>query len=354
MTLPHVDLGNAYQDTGSGINSFIKGLLDQRQRQAQLAMQDALAKAKVMEAQRGERPFSITSQTPNGLEHGLMDPYSGQTKLATGPGAGAPESQIILPTQGANNGVPGYATTPRYQPGQPAKPVQLPQGQVGRMEAPVIEPVETGNGPGFASIQRRTGAVDMVGGGGGTGSGAGGQLLPRAQQFEVEKAQFAANMSRAAKAMESASPDVIERVVGRQNLASVLQAIPGVGGPAAETVRSLMAVGLSPDEANWLANFNTFLGFAVPELAGKQMTITEMRQQAAMFAPLMSEPEESRQTKRQNVKFRVQSAIQASGSGWNRLMADPSVSGSVPADYGGQQNPTPPPATKKNKYGYER
>lgn len=355
MTLPHVELGNTENDVSGGINTFVKSMLEQRQRQSQLALQEALANAKMLEAQRGPDPFNITSQGPTGeLVHGLMSKTTGETRVATGPAARAPESQIPIYTQSASSGVPGVATIPRYQVGQPATSVQLPPGQVGRMEAPQLVPSETNQGPGFTPVQARTGQVGSpINAGSGGLPGAGGQLQPRAQQYEVEKAQFAANMSRSAQAMESAPPEVIANVVGRQNIASVLQTLPVIGATAAEGARSLMAAGLSPEEATWLANFNTFLGFAVPELAGKQMTITEMKQQAAMFAPLPGEPLESQQTKRDNVKFRVQSAIRASGSGWNRLMADPNVAGSLPAEYGGTMQ-SPAPTNTHSPYGYQK
>lgn len=46
MTLPHVELGNTASDVGQGINSFASGLLSQRARQQQLALQEALAASK--------------------------------------------------------------------------------------------------------------------------------------------------------------------------------------------------------------------------------------------------------------------------------------------------------------------
>lgn len=46
MTLPNVGLGNIATDIGQGANTFAAGLLAQRQRQQQLALQEALAKSK--------------------------------------------------------------------------------------------------------------------------------------------------------------------------------------------------------------------------------------------------------------------------------------------------------------------
>lgn len=46
MTSPHVDLGNSLQDVGQGANTFAAGLLAQRQRQQQIAIQQALADSK--------------------------------------------------------------------------------------------------------------------------------------------------------------------------------------------------------------------------------------------------------------------------------------------------------------------
>jgi hypothetical protein len=45
MTAPHVDLGNSFQDAGSGANSFAAGLVGQQMRQRQIAMQEALAQS---------------------------------------------------------------------------------------------------------------------------------------------------------------------------------------------------------------------------------------------------------------------------------------------------------------------
>lgn len=43
--MPHVDLGNSFQDVGQGANSFAAGLLAQRARQQTIALQEALGKA---------------------------------------------------------------------------------------------------------------------------------------------------------------------------------------------------------------------------------------------------------------------------------------------------------------------
>src|SRR5438445_11704098 len=45
--LPNVQLGNTASDIGSGVNTFVQGLVGQRLRQQQIAMQQALAGANV-------------------------------------------------------------------------------------------------------------------------------------------------------------------------------------------------------------------------------------------------------------------------------------------------------------------
>lgn len=53
---PHIELGNVASDIGSGANSFVSGLMAQRQRQQQIAMQQgmAAARAQLETAQAGE------------------------------------------------------------------------------------------------------------------------------------------------------------------------------------------------------------------------------------------------------------------------------------------------------------
>lgn len=59
--LPNVQLGNTAQDIGQGSSSFIKGMVDQRQRQQTIAMQQALANANV--AHLGAQTTEVGAQT---------------------------------------------------------------------------------------------------------------------------------------------------------------------------------------------------------------------------------------------------------------------------------------------------
>lgn|SRR5574342_71246 len=369
VQLRSASLGNIGLDIAKAGTGLVQGLQQERARRREEAMADALLQLKRFEAESGRigaqasmqranmptygtRPIKSVVQTPEGLRYAFTNPLTRETEITD---LEAPESQFVIPTQGPGGELTTAAIS-RYRPGSPATAVKLPPGQSPRLEAPRIVVTEGGpQGPQISSVQPRTGTSQTVTAPGQPGQAPGtpGEpLQPRAQQFEVEKAQFAANMARAASGMEQvamASPQAIDEVVKRQNLEAILRSLPVIGAPAGEIVRSGMAIGLSPQAANWLAQFYTFVGFAVPELAGKQMTITEMRQQTSMFVPLLGEPEEARAIKQGNVRFRVQSAIRASGSGWSRIINDPTLQSSIPAEYGGSQQ-----VPAQSPYGYQK
>jgi hypothetical protein len=66
MTAPHVQFGNIGTDIGSGADTFIQGLIGQRQRQAQIAMQQALASARTgLETEQG----NVAGQTAATAAH---------------------------------------------------------------------------------------------------------------------------------------------------------------------------------------------------------------------------------------------------------------------------------------------
>ena len=330
--LPNVELGNTATDISSAVNSFAKGLQAERTRRREEAMQAAMLQLKMQEFSH-PNPIHATEMG----EGGPRSIYRNPRDMSIVSDEPAPNPNYYAPTNTGPNMTPSISGVGRYSPlGTPATNVPLPPGTVGRDVPPVSTPTEGPTGPGISRIAPRTGVATPV-------VDAGGQpLSPRAQQFEVEKAQFASNMSRAAHGMSQASPQAVENVVARLNDQAILSALPVVGSTAGEVARAGIGIGLTPEEAKWLANFYTWIGFAVPELAGKQMTITEMQQQKAMFLPLWSEPEEAREVKRQNVRFRVQSSIRASGTGWTRLIGDPNVAAQIPVEYGGTQQDAAP------------
>lgn len=337
VRLPHVSSGNLLTDVSTAGAALAQGLQAENTRRREDAMKEALlavqqlnAQAALQRALRGERPAHIIAQTPEGLRHAFADPFSGKTNITD---VAAPESQYFFQTE-TPEGALGIGAVSRNRPGTPATSVPMPSGQQPRDVAPVPMTVETPQGPQVVRVPRREGPATPV------ATQSGETLQPRAQQFEVEKAQFAVNMKRAAAGMENVvntTPQAVDEAVQRLNVQGVLQSLPVIGAPAGEIAQRAIALGISPEAANWLANFYTFIGFAVPELAGKQMTITEMRQQIAMFAPLIGEPESARRIKRENVMFRVESAMRAAGSGMTRV---------------GQ--PELPQAPKQSKYGYTK
>lgn len=383
--LPSVSLGNTPLDLSRAAASFISGQREERAQRREEAMKNALMQLQAMRI-RPQRPFSTVSVVDGKLVHALMDPETGETTIASGPGVEAPTSQLPINTLD-EFGRPAMGVYPRYVPpasGGEVTAINPPLGQSIRPPPPRVVTAEGAQGPEIFQLP----AYPPTGGGtaqhaapaapgqaptqtpgqaapgsiyqhqyppGAHGTG----LTPRAQEGEVTRAQFAANMARAAHGMEqqlAVNPQVVDEVIGRINSEAIARSLPVVGAPAGEVIRSAMAIGLSPAAAKWLAEFNTFVGFAVPELAGKQMTITEMRQQMAMFAPAIGEPEESKALKRQNIRFRVQSSIAASGAGWTRIMNDPNIGPQIPAEYGGTMQDVNPQQSqpRRSKYGYVR
>lgn len=340
--LPHVQQGNLATDVSTGIAGLVAGMRDEQERRRMAALQEALLQTRLGAANKPERPFHIIESTPTGPRHALSDTAGNVSPMMEG---GNPVAALDPQYFGVNETPEGDLTltqTPRNaRPGTSpvASQVQQPAGQQPRDISPAVMPITDPNTGQTAIAQvdrrKRGTSANIV-----QQPGGGGPLMPQANRLDVEKAQYASNMARAAAGMErlvAKDSQVPDRVIGRLSTQAILDQLPVVGSSAAEFVRSGMALGLTPAEAQWLSHFYAFVGFAVPEIAGRQMTITEMRQQTSMYIPLTQEPEESRQVKRDNVKFRVQSAIRASGTGWARIIMDPGLKSQVPVEYGGEQ-----------------
>ena len=347
VQVPSASRGNLALDISEAGANIAKGLQAERIRRREDAMAEAMLNLRRMQAQAAlnqsqrRRTRGVSLMTPEGPRLGLQDLDTNETELARddmGNTVPVPEGQYFQVTEdeGGNLRIVGTPRNVRAGGPAPAQEVPLPPGQQPRDISPAVVPVETPQGPGYARVPRRQGEATTI-------TGAGGEAItPRAQQFEVEKAQFAANMARAADGMSQvvdAKPEAVDEAIMRMNIQGVLASLPVVGSPAGEISQRAIAIGISPEAAQWLANFYTFVGFAVPEMAGKQMTITEMRQQVAMFAPLSYEPEVARRIKRENIQFRVDAAQRAAGPGAIRV---------------GAPNPTAPPPQTRSPYGYNR
>src|SRR5687768_16284397 len=124
MTFPHIELGNTEKDIGSEASSFIKGLMDERARREQVALQKALADARAAEIAKPQMS-PITTPGPAGLVHGLMNRDTGVTSLASGPAAAAPDPQQYV--AGLEGSTPVGLQVPRNRPGA-ATPIPMPEG----------------------------------------------------------------------------------------------------------------------------------------------------------------------------------------------------------------------------------
>lgn len=319
-TLPTVSLGNFATDISGAAAGFIKGLQAEKQRRQEQAMKEALLQVQLLRAQRPDASDFRLVQEPQ------PDGTLKQVRVNMLTGERLPMADIQAPVQQfvSVGETPEHTltqlTTPRIAPGgggpSHATQVTLPGGQQPRDISPAVLPIETANGPEIARIPRRVGQAEIIHAPGGA------PLQPVAKPGEVNQAQFASSMFRAAEGMKqiaNTAPGAVDEAVTRLNIQAILQTLPVIGAPVGEVARAVQAMGLSEEAANWLVDFHTFLGSAIPELAGKQMTITELRQYTQMFAPMLGEPVSARQAKMANIDIRVQNAMRAAGPGMTRI-----------------------------------
>lgn len=315
MTLPHVDLGNTYSDVGQGTSTLLKGLLDERARREQLALQEAMVKAKELEATRG-RLFPITSQTPEGtLQHGIMD-ESGNTRVASGPGARAPESQIQVPiTDAAGNPQVGFAS--RYSPGQPVRQATLPPGTTGRVAPPAIITAEQ---PGVGPVQ---GTMTRQGPGAGTfhpGMQAGGApVQPRATEYDERRARDSFEMIQGhheMKRIAQAAPQAAQEAAAYIAALNIGESVPIIGNEIEALIQQGQSA-LSPAAAQYYSSFMHFASARAFSRGGATLTRNEINYSLASLAPKGGEDPTTSAMRDRLVNGIVQGAT-VGNAAWNR------------------------------------
>ena len=308
MTLPHVDLGNTYNDVGQGVSSFIKGLVDQRNRQAQLTLQEAMAKARMLEATKPDmatgtginpatgvdelltfdkaRPtdtrFSgVESSTANQgrrrLEQGderldqsqwskstIVDddptsPTFNKLIIAFEDKTGreptrrtrdvAPTYTMQLPTTDAQ-GNPQYEEKPRGIPGAPTMPIALSPGSTARQVAPAPMTAEIpGQGPTVGLLGRQgRGAGQFQAA---TATPGGAPLQPKGTSIDNRKASDAFRIVQAnaeLQAIYKIAPEAYQEAASFIASKNMLEGVPIVG-PMLEQIVIESQNTLSPEAA---------------------------------------------------------------------------------------------------------
>lgn len=294
MTLPHVQLGNTATDLGQGAGTFIRGLLDQRARQEQLALQKALAESQIAEneaqAQRHKAEASApgTPQLRQAVRDGKVTWEWFYPPGATGQpqnvptGAQGIEYQAFFPGQDEQGNLT-ILGTPRGIPGRPATPVELPPGQQPRPVAPSPVITETPQGPSYGLINRQgpaAGAVSSV-------SRGGAPALRGADEGDERRARDAWEMIQG-KAETSqalvANPQAHQQAASYLAALDVAERIPVVGGAIQAVIRN--AQGQLPPEA--AAYFSAFMHLAAARAfsrGGATLTRNEIDYALAALQP---------------------------------------------------------------------
>lgn len=349
MTAPHVEFGNTASDLGQGATSFVKGLLEERRRKEQLALQAALVSAKLMEANQGRKPERVITQTDKGLEYGYINPDQPQSG-AQMTGVRAPESQILLPTQEGSE--TGFATVPRYQTGQPAQTVQLPQGVTGRREAPTIMTTEGPQGPQVTQVDRRTGTARPV-----TGPGGSAMMQPKADDNDERRARDAFEMVQGISEMKRAvqtNPAAYQGAAAYISALDIADGIPLAGDAIQAIIRNAQGA-LDPQSAQY---FNAFMQFAAARAfsrGGATLTKNEIDYALLALSPKPGEDPTTSQQRERLVNGVIAGAV-AGNAAWQRYSGTAKQLGfDLDTAFGGVQIPGQvQQARPQSKYGYQR
>lgn len=377
--LPNVELGNTASDFSSAVSSFAKGLQEERTRRRQEAMSNALMNLKMQEFLH-PHPIHDLEMGPNGPENVWMNPNTMQEEGRSP----APQSYFYGASNTGPEMTPGFVAMGRQDPSHAASNVPLPPGTVGRDVPPTPVTYEGPTGQTQGVVAPRTSVVTpstmgqphgqhvqpmvpaptpgvvpqqpqqqpVVGPqhpaapiGPAPGTPGGGVIKPPTPQ-EIEKAGSVGNMAIAAHELMKTDPALVQHVIERQNIQTILAQLPVVGQSAGEAASALMALGLNDEEAKWLGNFNAFIGFVAPTMGGKQLTITELRLYSRMYTPLLGEQPVAQEQKRQKIRYLVNSQIALSGNGWQRLISDPVSASQIPVEFGGTMQDVVDPRTQ--------
>lgn len=351
MTAPNVEFGNTAQDIGQGATTFVKGLLEERRRQQQLALQAALASAKMMEASQGQPLQRVVTKNPQtgAVEYAFVDPEGRQDTRMTG--VAAPDWQMQIPGQDEQGNLTTI-TTSRGFPGSPAKPVDFPTGQGPRQEAPAIVTAEGPQGPQIGTLPRRGGVFKPV------VQAGGGIVQPKGDEGDERRARDAMEMVQGQAEMKAAvqsDPSAYQAAASYLSTLDIADGIPVIGGAIEAIVRNAQGA-LSPEAARY---FNAFMQFAAARAfsrGGATLTRNEIDYALLSLSPKPGEDPVTSQQRERSVKMVIGGAV-AGNPAWQRYKEQARALGfDLDEAFGAIQQVSPQAVTPKprSKYGYSR
>lgn len=319
-TLPSISLGNTPLDLSRAAASFISGQREERAQRREEAMKNALMQLQAMRI-RPQRPFSTVSVVDGKLVHALMDPETGETTIASGPGVEAPTSQLPINTLD-QYGNPAVGLFPRYVPpasGGEMSAVNPPSGQTIRPPPPRILTTETPGGtPEYHRVPVYGG--ESAGAGGGAGAVGGGIGAPKAQDMEVRRARDAFQMIQSNSEMENIvkyAPNAAQEAANYISTLQVGEGIPVIGGFIESTIQQAQNA-LSPEAAQYFRAFMNLAAAQAFSRGGATLTKNEINYSLASLAPRPFSAGTTEAMRKRLIRGTIGSNVISAGTAWLR------------------------------------
>lgn len=355
MTMPHVDLGNSLQDTGQGINSFAAGLMATRQRQQQIALQEALAKS-----QSAHLDAETNTQIPaQAAEAGARTQYLGsQTEDAAAQAA----------TRQAGNAPADDDDEMRLREVDPAAPHGIYRGYTKAMANEHTKTISNymAAKQRIAGINERfydrgalstdqTGNVVVVhpnqyGPGANNPAAApvpgAGKPLGTAERVFAGSGQAALSAHKDLVQYEQTHPQALDEIAKAISLPNIGHLIPGMGSNVSRVLQAFRLQGMSPEAQAYLKRMFDFAGIVGPKrygLRGMQNEVTLQQLWTDFGAGQFGLTREGIMAAEKNRENAVNQLEESAGPrAWGQSQ------GVFPQDQSSSNGPV------ANKYGYQR
>lgn len=285
--MPHVDLGNSLQDTGQGLNSFAAGLVASRQRQQQIALQEALAKSQsahldaetntqipAQAAETGARTDYLGSQTQDAAAQ------AAQRESANLPADDDDEMRLREVDPTAPHGIyRGYTKAMANEHTKTIANYMATKQRISSINERFYDHGQLATDPQGNSLivrpnQPNGGGAEQIG----SRTGPGNQFVPDnvgkplnvAERTLSGKGLAAKSAHTDLQSIEDEHPEVAQEVAKAVALPNFgrLTFIPGTGEGISQALQSFRLAGASPTAQQYLKRMFDFVGTAGPSRYG--------------------------------------------------------------------------------------